>query len=802
MSDFPAAATPSPQQIRPRKASFIFPRVFTGLFVAAILAVLVWFGFQQLLPESPYTLISILILVVFEALVVVSSFVSFRKERYELHPSHVRCSRGGLLSDQTTELDIRNITQVKIRLPWLRYKLFGIGHILIESAGNAHPAVLRFIRRPESVYAALRELMKDNGYALGQERLLHEERPALIGAILDCIGVLVAAPVFIIGIALQFYGPEESGDLERNLEKLRELASSPYALIAVLALAVFGVAFFVVRFLDLRRRTYRVYDDVVVYEEGFLTRDNAFIPYENIADAETKRTFIDKIFNLYDVHISCQGSSSAVKFRRLRHGPALSSAIDDLVVRARQTPRPAAVTESAPENAASATKTPLSWHPESPLVPPESAWTAEFRVHPARVLVPSMLLLPLVPVWIVAMIRSVILLAATSYAVRPSSIRHSFRFLNTQEREFTYDKITGLIIKRNPWDRLFNTMTIQFWSIGSGKALEFVHVKANQIDLAALKRQVGIPDPSLQPLTNPAAFGLKAFLAGRLRSLLAVTLLATALFVVTIVIDEPMLSTINYALLAALAIGILLGFLYSLLYHWRQRLSFHTTHVEAEQGIFVRRHYFACYRNIKKTVLTRYPCGDVGKLEIFVAGEQEAIRGKSDATAANRKPCSFTSDFLPAIREKLRLIDDILAARVAVEPDTTPAEPFEFIMESPRAVGNSVVKTLLLSLIPPLFVLLPITLPFAILASKRWRYRIESGRVVASWGILYHHQASVLLDRIDSIRHSQGPLNKMFRNGSVNLMTAGSSRPDLVIANSPDYQALYQAIRSRSSSAS
>ena len=75
MSDFPAAATPSPQQIRPRKASFIFPKVFIGLIVAAILAVLVWFGLQQWLPESPYTLISILVFVVFEVLVVVSSFV-------------------------------------------------------------------------------------------------------------------------------------------------------------------------------------------------------------------------------------------------------------------------------------------------------------------------------------------------------------------------------------------------------------------------------------------------------------------------------------------------------------------------------------------------------------------------------------------------------------------------------------------------------------------------------------------------------------------------------------------------------
>ena len=112
------------------------------------------------------------------------------------------------------------------------------------------------------------------------------------------------------------------------------------------ALGVFTLlAYLVLHFLDLSRRTYRVYNDVVVYEEGFLTRENAFIPYENIADAATKRSPFDQILNLYDVLVSCQGSSAEIKFRRLRRGMELSNAIDHLVVQARQ--KPAAATASA-----------------------------------------------------------------------------------------------------------------------------------------------------------------------------------------------------------------------------------------------------------------------------------------------------------------------------------------------------------------------------------------------------------------------------------------------------------------------
>jgi membrane protein YdbS with pleckstrin-like domain len=80
-------------------------------------------------------------------------------------------------------------------------------------------------------------------------------------------------------------------------------------------------------YLDLRRRTYRVFNDVVVYEEGFLSRTNAFIPYENIADADLLKTLVDQILGLSDVKISCQGSSQDVKFRRLRRGDELKQAV-------------------------------------------------------------------------------------------------------------------------------------------------------------------------------------------------------------------------------------------------------------------------------------------------------------------------------------------------------------------------------------------------------------------------------------------------------------------------------------------
>ena len=397
-------SAPEPQRFQPRKASFLIPKIFWGFLFSLVCSAGIWFGLPLLFPDFPSRIVAAVFFALFFGLVVLSAFVSYRKEQYELHPTHIRCHRGGLASDQTTELDIRNITQVKIRLPWISHRLFGIGHVLVESAGTAHPAVFRFIKNPEAIYAELHQLMKQNGYSLEEKELLHEERPALIGAVLESIGAIVAAPFVIGGIALQFFDLDTAEEVGENFDSW---ITNPWVipgLFLAIAISLFVLA---VRFLDLRRRTYRVFDDVVIYEEGFLTRDNAFIPYENIADAETNRTLIDQIFQLYDVHISCQGSNSQVKFRRLRRGPELSAVIDDLGVRAREKSKSSHGTESVPhspppstEVGAAATVTreaDTPGHPVPPPIPQEQAWTGEFSIHAGRLLIPSLLLLPLLP---------------------------------------------------------------------------------------------------------------------------------------------------------------------------------------------------------------------------------------------------------------------------------------------------------------------------------------------------------------------------------------------------------------------
>lgn len=777
---------PLVEHLRPRMGAFLYPRIAPLVILFAALGG----GMAALMGAvgaSP--LLGLLVFFPGVGFACFAALVAYRKERYELHDTRLLHHCGGLMSDQTTELEIRNITHVKVKLPWLRYKLFRIGDVLVESAGSSEAMVMRSVHNPESVCIGVRDRMQKNGYDLTQRELIHEEQPAFIGVVVECLGL---AFVTLMVIALGF--PTILGFAE-NLQ----LIGATWALWLGGALAaVAGLTSLVAHFLDLRRRTYRVYNDVVVYEEGFLTRQNAFIPYENITDAATKRSFIDQILNLYDVLVSCQGSSAEIKFRRLRGGVALSNAIDHLVVQARQKSSLPSLAAEPTEQSATDRKLPRRVEPK--LINPGEPWVADLKMHAGRALVPLMFLLPIFPLWLAAMIQVGIKILSTRYTVRPESIRHSYRFLTTHDREFACDKITGLVLKENPWDRLFGTVTLRFWSIGSGQPLDLAHVPRKSLNLEALMGQIGIPPSSFSeaPYSAEASFGVLTWLRARLGLLPLLVLLATGFG-----LGAWQLGEVFYWFLGALALALggLAGLRYASIYYSRQRLHFHPHHVEAQQGVLIRRRYSVRYANIKKIQLTRYPGGKEGALQIFVAGEQQGGNdaGNKKGQARTGKPCSFTSGLLPAIMNQGQIVDDILCGRVDPSPEVTAAEPLELICEAPRALGNTILKLVLVSmLVFPLLVLLPLTIPAAVIAVKRWRYRLEAGRVVMSWGLLYRKQASILLDRVDSLRQQQGPFNKLFKNGNVSIMTAGSSKPDLVMVDAPDFRDLYNEIRTLS----
>lgn len=700
--------------------------------------------------------------------------VAYTKERYVFFQDHLRAYHGGPLSDSVLELDIRNITHVKLRLPWLRHKLFRVGDVYVESAGSGGTEVaLRSIIEPEEAYAELRALMQQNGYALRQGELLHEEQPAPIGVAVECVGI---AAVAFITISTTLGGVVADSALPAQLSWIGWFgtALAPFIVIA----AVSGL---VLHYLDLRRRTYRVFDDMVVYEEGFLTRDNAFIPFENIADSNTRRTFVDQILGLYDVHVSCQGSGQEIRFRRLARGVHLSGAIDRLIAAAQAAPRPGR--SNAQANDTEHAAPPSAERP--PRVAPELAWTATLKMNLMRSAAPLMLLMPLVIPWIVAMMAVAIRVSMTTFEVKPGSVKSTYKFLSTIEREFTYDKITGVVFIVTPWDRLFGTVTVQLWSIGAPLPLELSHVRRAELNEAALLAQLGVP-ASRPTVTYAPEFGPLVALQANLvpMGLFALVLLA---LVILAAAQEPGLGVLAVVLVFLAVIHAL----YSALKYGRERLTLHERHVEAQTGLILRKHYRAAYADIKKTQLTRYPGSTQGTARLFVAGERMVAQQRGQTSGGATVPYSFSMRYLTHIDTKKVSLDGHLAGRPDTHADAV-------ILRAKPSVFAAVVRLLIGSLIFfPLLLALPITLPLTVLAARRREFQIAGARVLVQEGILYRRQTTVLFSRIDSLRKDQGPLHKMLACGRVVLMTAGSSRPDLSLNDAPQFAALYDEIRRR-----
>ncbi|MDG1482994.1 MAG: PH domain-containing protein [Myxococcota bacterium] len=744
-------------ELSPKRSSFMFTRLVGGVSLASILALVL--GITAVVAEELLLVIpGVLLWFVLVVLTLVSGMVAWKKEKYEIHPHHLVMHRGGLASDQTTELDVKNITHVKQRLSWIRYRFFDVGDVIVQSAGSASAEVVfRSIQNPDAVYAQIRELMKTNSFSMKGETLLHQESPSTLGAVVEVASIAAGGVLAVGWLGAGVLGAMSSaGPAGMALEGL-----------LVVGLVLLVCIFLVLHFFDMRRRTYTVYDDLVEYQEGFLSRTNAVIPYENIADASTRQTAFDRVLGLYNVRVSCQGSSSEIGFRRLASGPKLQSVIRGRVDAAQASREQREQLRVVPPKAeGSGVK---STRPAAQSIPSAEAWTAELQMNTARAFCSA------------AILRAL----GTTYSVGPSSVSSQFTLIGNQQLEFAYDKVTGIQVRTSPWDALFGTFTIRIWSIGSSMPLDLAHVPRAAVDLPALLRQSGIPGGEAR-CSFPASFGLLVWLRAHVVGAVMVPMLVLLSLVLAAAVSWEMLLPILSLL------GFIVVSLPILTVRYRQqRLTFHTHHMEHVAGILWKKHTYARYDDIKKISVRRYVGTRRGRLQVFVAGEVQTQGSKGQSVVL---PNTFIAHYLEEVTPLTETIDDLLLGRIEPEAVMQPRESTPAGAEFRPAVSNSLVALLLGGIFcPPIWLLAP----YVVLRVKRKVYRVASDRAVVEEGVLYRTHTSVLFDRIDSIQQGQGALGKMFSNGSVTLMTAGSSRPDLFLKNTPDYQSLYRMIRER-----
>jgi len=788
-----------PTILKPNKSAFVSFRFGALLVISLIALAVLLFVLPVLLP------IGVVLLGLANIVYYWSLSVQYKKAFYEFHGGRIVAKGGNILSNHQTELIVKNITHVTVVRPFIRHKLFGVGNVKIESAGSGNVEVfLHSINKPLELYESVRELMQANGFSLQKKELVQHEKPAKLGVIFEVLGYFIGFFFVFIWIGFMLMGI------------IMDLGATSMAFFlffgpVVLVAAVLFVAF---HYLDLINRDYWIYGDALVYDEGFLTKHDSFIPIENISDSTLTQGLFERIFSLYDIKVSCQGSAQEIKFKNLKNGELMEKNIDAFIEKS-QGFKAAAQQKKASEPQLTGFAGAVSL--------PETAFTGTYKMLLKRAIAPVIVfigflilggsligLLTPMPfllifgavagisiagglVWIII---ATIIATQTTYFVNKKSIAEKFDFVIKKNVEFSNEKITGVSFKQNFIDDWLGTFSVDFWSIGSSVDVSFKHLVKSDELVQSLMKKFGVTGTELLYETK-SRFGLGVWLKAWLPAvLLALAGIAVLWRVGLLIFAVPVL----------VLIGLIL--IYLAFYYKTSKIRFYKGFVCFEKGIFFKYKYCSLYDNIKDIATTKYPLSALGTIKFNVAGEK-VIQTKNGKSIM---PHGFRMNYMEDISNKDELIDLIFFKRPSVQEvqkmiQDIAAYSEEAILSVKPSLANPLVIPLVLlvpvlyaTLIIPFFSFLLVLVVVAIIAwtilyTKAKTYFIQSYRVVMKSGVVYKSQKSVVFNKIDHINKSQGAINKLFKNGNVVVNTIGSSLPELVLTNTSKFSEFYEELK-------
>ncbi|MFT5387279.1 MAG: membrane protein YdbS with pleckstrin-like domain [Candidatus Omnitrophota bacterium] len=760
----------------------------------------------------------------------------YKKTKYTLYKDRIIYQGGRILSDFENELNYKNVTRVSLIIPFVENYFCATGRVLVESAGAAKTEVSFIsVADPKTLYLEIIENLKNNGFKLAKDNLIQQERP-------HPLAVFMETAQMISGLSLYafYFLFFDGNDLEESTAMPWIYDHVTFSLIAgsifLLGLGVYGTVFY----LGLKRRVYSLYDDTIEYHEGFLTKVTSIIPMENLADSSVTQGFVSKLFGLYDVKLSCQGSNQDISFRNIANGQLLSENLDkqinifrnqNSIVEMKNSDAledPSQTINASKTQTQTTIKNAINYDKTSTLdlkIDRITAWipTIGFFILCYFGMYLGFKKIPLEGFGIFCMSSGVvsivilIYITFTKYRIKESSVESTFNFLNRKTTEFSFEKVTGVIFKRSIVERCLGTQTVVFTSIGAGHKLVLHSVRIDDGIKAMIMGKCGMrTNVSAELHRIGADFSFISMLCAHIFSFsfLGVAVLTYSMFF-------PYQTIIVIVVLAVL-IGTIV--IIASMYYKRSQLIFYKDHIQLTFGLINLSHQCALYEDIKDVTTVKFPMMDKGLIKFNIAGEffagQTKDRRGAQAYISNvvfkfnyTDSITYFDEFIDSVfimkrsanatgstqmtKPLAKSFKDSLTARSAFANPVFIGVVFGVCLLLPGVViswvmnGNTGIIVLVAEL-----VLLAILVGVIMLKTYMMQYAIQDNRVLAKSGIFYKKQTTIIFDRIDFINSHQGVLNKMFNNGTVTINTAGSSRPEITVKNISNYREFYKELKS------
>ena len=779
-----------PLTLKPNRSVAVTLRRIIGITVSLIFAT-VFLAIGMLVPDDAGWLGPVFLgvgaaLVLNVPWIIYSTKVRYEKTKYRFDKTRIVTATGGPFSDSSTELEIRNVTHVKLVLPWIEHKLFGTGAVHVQSAGTAGvEAHLLYLDEPERVYTIVQELMKQNGFSLSSEKNLMETRASPTGAIID----VITASIGTLFVLLYFGGASI----------IPLLMISPVLLIIPAIVLIISAIGLYAYYLNSVSKIYTITEDGVYYDEGFLTKRRAVIPVENLSNSQIQEPLFKRIFGVSDVIVSCQGSGSQIKFCNLSDAKRFDTSISTLIDTDR-TPitneeKPdhrgevrAAARKRAERRTRTATVETTNYKPS---MRPAfvsfgmSGGLAFVLLIIASVIAAALGRLGAIPVFIgvlvltlivgvVGLIGNAIMNAVTTYTIEPNRVKSNVDFFNRDEQSFSDDRLTRITLRRSVMDRIAKTVNVDYWSIGSGARITFRSIDETSGIIRMLEEKYGLREPTEHLIRSEPQVGtiLREYTYG---VIVAAFVLAVGAFVNLFV---PYALAIAAVIVALTAFVIILSekLTYGNAYFSIDEKTLYETH-----GWLTRTASFVNVEDIKGVTITQYPFGTEGSIAFNVAGEGIIKTDKGEHVIPN----TITAPYLPSAFETARELS------VKLDEFAPPSEPRHTASISAPRVA---VPVLLVGVILPLLPLVIIIAAITAMRASRTRFLIEDHRIVRDVRFIYPTRKVIFYDRIDHLNTSQGFFDKVFKTGIVQVTTTGSSRIEMNVGPTKDHLTVHEAL--------
>ncbi len=640
---------------------FLWSPLLIFMFIFVILSIISAFGVSKLTDGTPAQWFEFVIPAIFGVIFLlwfVWRFIKYKKESYTITDRKIIYKKGNLFSDNSVEIALDRVVQVKSSLGFVQYNIFKTGDLEIKTAGSTNSTVyFKNISTPIGIYEVIKWRMKKNWFHLEMNKLVQEERPHWLGIVWEVFWKALMWILFVAYIIFSAYIESDNSDFSELSELSGELWEASETAIAAgiwfgtVVLAIIIIAF-IFKYLDLRKRKYQIFVDAIVYKEWFLTKHHSFLPMENISDTENKQSFFSKIFGLHDVIVSSSWNDNKVSFKNMVNGEKMMENIKYLKDETILTEKD--ILEWEDENKDSligfknTTEMALNFNKE---------YQKTFKMNVARSLFPVMLLaIPaalasffsegamaaltwIIPFALVFTVMTFITIKFTDFIVWKSSIEKKYGFLNTKHNSFSVEKITGVVFKESLIDKLFKTCSITFWSIWNGADITFRNIKKITDLEKNIKEKLWIQTTEeIKTIESDLNFGdyIKSAIGGFIFFISIYIILIAIILIVLPKIPEDIIADLPFEWIASYlymwvsGFFILIAFLYLLRYFYakfyyspvRYINKMYSDSLESIQWFFVVHKKYSLFRNVKATKAKKYPLTQTWNLTFDIAWEQ------------------------------------------------------------------------------------------------------------------------------------------------------------------------------------